>query len=172
MLSGCKPGCVLTISAERNRTQAFHRAIMAGLENYHTENGEYPVPVQPSARAVIDGLDCEISGALMLYQAMSGDGNDRIKTALKPRPSNGKIDNEELHSVFLKEMPLEMILKTDAGWILVDGFRHPFQYSSGTPACINSSYDVWSFAGQVPPPKVTVEDKKAQGVKGTWITNW
>ena len=169
VLGGCHPGC--GVGAERNRTQAFHRAIRAGLENYRSENGEYPAPAQPSVRTVIDGHDFEISGALTLYQALSGDGNDKVKTALTPRPSNGKIDNEELRSVFIKNMPEELILKTDAGWILVDGWRHPFQYATGTADCINTSYDLWSFAEQAPPPAVTLEDKKVRAEKDRWITN-
>ena len=121
-----------SVNASRNRTAAFHRAIMSGLENYHSENGEYPEPRSSGKRTNFGKSQYEIGGSLMLYQALSGDGDDEIKTAASSRsPSDGVVETDkEIANIMLKEMPREMSQKTSTGeWLLMDGFGHPFQYT-------------------------------------------
>ncbi len=145
---------------------------MSALEHYFTQYGEYPDPAQPSVKAVIDGREYEVSGALMLYQVLSGDGNDRIKTGLKPRPSNGQVEPEELVEVHMREMPGKIVRKTDVGWMLVDAFGHPFQYSKGGPESVNKTYDLWSYGEHEPPAATDLNTKKAMAGKDQWIVNW
>ena len=68
-------------------------------------------------------------------------------------------------------MPAEMWRKTEVGWMLVDGFGHPFQYTIGGPDSVNARYDMWSFGEADPVAKV---DKTAkQGAEAEkWIKNW
>ena len=158
---------------QRNRTSAYHRAIMSALENYRSDYGEYPSPKAPDVRAALNGQDYDMSGALMLYQALSGDGDDHIRSANGGHvASDGKVSEAELKNVFLKEMPKEMVLKTDAGYILADGFGHPFQYTLGGVDSVNETYDVWSFAEDPPPAKVDKTAKQAEAISGKWIKNW
>lgn len=63
-----------------------------------------------------------------------------------------------------------MILQTPAGYILVDGFGHPFQYSTGNMDTVNTTYDLWSFA-QDEPIKATRTAKQSPEA-GHWIKNW
>ena len=157
--------------ARINRTNAFHRVITMGLEQYRSEYGEYPSPAKQGVHIVLDGHDYEASGALMLYQALTGDGNDKLKVANATSASDGKVTGDEVGRAFVMEMPAEMWRKTEVGWMLVDGFGHPFQYTTGGPDRVNASYDLWSFGEADPVAKV---DKTAkQGAEAEkWIKNW
>lgn len=177
------------VNSSRSRTSAFHRAIMSGLEAYHSENGEYPEPRDAGKTTNFGKSDFEIGGSLMLYQALSGDGNDEIKLATASRNrSNGIIEDAEIPEIKLKEMPREMTKKTASGeWLLVDGFGHPFQYTypkrassgsssgQGTPSntTINTTYDLWSYAEDDKHTRDTsLGAKQDTTISGKWIKNW
>lgn len=174
------------INSSRNRTSAFHRAIMSGLEAYHSDNGEYPEPRGSSQRVSFGTKDYDIGGALMLYQALSGDGNNEIKSDnTNTRSSNGIIDNDqEIAEIKLKEMPKEMSKQTPNGWMIMDGFGHPFQYTypkraagepQGTPSSntINTTYDLWSYADDDKHTNETgISAKQDVKIAGKWIKNW
>jgi hypothetical protein len=161
-----------SVPSGRNKSSAFHRAIMAGLEDYHSEFGEYPAPVAPGVIARFDGHDYDVSGALMLYQALTGDGDDRIKTALPDkRASDGRIDEDELKRAFLRDMPQEMIRKTETGYLLVDGFGHPYQFSPSGSASVNDTFDLWSFAESTPTLPIEKPVKQSP-LAAHWIKNW
>jgi prepilin-type N-terminal cleavage/methylation domain-containing protein len=174
------------VNASRNRTSAFHRAIMSGLEAYHSDNGEYPEPRSGGKTTNFGKGQYEIGGALMLYQALSGDGDDEIKSSSGSRNrSNGKIDNDkEIAEIKLKEMPREMWKSTSSDeWVIVDGFGHPFQYTypkhtgaaAGTPSTttVNTTYDLWSYAeDDKHTQKTSLGDKQDVNISGKWIKNW
>lgn len=173
------------VTAARNRTAAFHRAIISGLEQYFTDNGEYPTPKDGNATGSFQGKQFVVGGAKMLYQAMSGDGDDEIVLGkAKFGASDGKVVGDEVKVVKLTEMPREMQMNSDKGWILVDGFNHPFQYTKGpdrprpgqpAPAKVsmNTTYDLWSFAeSETNTTAVDLGSKENPKMSGKWIKNW
>lgn len=160
------------VNVARTHSFAFRRAIMVGLEHYHSEFGEYPAAARASVLVKLDGHDYEASGALMLYQALSGDGNDQIKTvSLAKSASDGKVNGNELTHAFLREMPRKLIRKTEAGYLLVDGYGHPFQYTPGGAESVNENYDLWSFSEAAPTALVTKAIKTSEAA-ARWIKNW
>ena len=174
-----------SITASRNRTSAYHRGIMSGLENYRSENGEYPEPRSTGQTSSFGSLKLEIGGAMMLYQALSGDGDNEIKTSgAGARSSDGKTDDAELSQIYMKEMPKDMVLKTSQGWMVKDAFGHPFQYTfpkresgeeAGKPSTttVNTTYDLWSFAEDDKHTNNTnLAAKQNTGISGKWIKNW
>jgi len=174
------------IQSSRNRTSNFHRAIMSGLESYHSDYGEYPEPVGLGESMEFGQSKYFIGGSLMLYQALSGDGTSEIKLASGGgSASNGILETEELARIKMTEMPKEIWLKTSKGFLMVDGFGRPFQYTPGPakPApnepiranttTVNSTYDLWSYAEtETGTNKVTLADKQDPAISGKWIKNW
>lgn len=161
-------------SASRNRTTAIHRALIAGLENYYSEFGEYPQPVRKGRTIKLDGQIYEVDSALMLYQAMTGDGNDSIVTKENTRPSDGRFDNDLPGHPVLTDMPKEMWRHTEAGYIIVDAFGHPVQYDAAAPGrtdVVNPTYDLWSF-GEAAPVKATKAVKQDSSASAKWIKNF
>ncbi|MDB6075378.1 MAG: prepilin-type N-terminal cleavage/methylation protein, partial [Verrucomicrobiaceae bacterium] len=62
--------------------------------------------------------------------------------------------------------------KTEVGWLLVDGYGHPFQYTKGGEDSVNTTYDLWSFGESPPVGKISREVKQAAAGEGKWIANW
>jgi len=172
------------VASSRNRTIAAHAAIKSGLEQYKDKFGEYP-DIASSQKTTIAGKDYEIGGALMLYQAITGNGSDMIKdikdsTASKD-PSTMSADDLKViaANAMNSALPKQMILKTANGYMLVDGFGRPFQYQKGdapgvpTPTTINPTYDLWSFGNA---ETITTETqltmKQDAKTTASWIKNW
>ena len=159
--------------ATRNRTSAYFRTIAAALERYRNEYGEYPSPLKESVHLKLDGHDYEAGSALMLYQALTGDGDDKIQTLRGPHlPSDGFVRGDEIKRSFLSEMPVEMWRKTEVGYILVDGYGHPLQFANAGPECVNANYDLWSCCEDVPVPHVDKATKQNENLTRRWIKNW
>lgn len=160
--------------AQLNRTVVTHVAIMAGLELYKEKFGQYPIPAKSGIRVNMDGWDRDVSAALMLYQALTGDGTDmiRVDDSIR-RPSDGKIDDEEAKNQISKApLSKSVILKTTAGYIVVDGWGRPMQYTIGGPESVNPTYDLWSF-GAARLPRGTDRATKANAeMTARWIKNW
>lgn len=160
-------------AAMRNRTTAMHRAIISGLENYHSEFGEYPEPAG-GGMDTFHGRSYGTGGARMLYQALSGDGTDMIRLASGGgRASDGKWDADE--KMMLTEMPKEMYSVAGSNRnMLLDGFSHPFQYTKGgTQQAINPTFDLWSYGED--DENTMAEDRGIkQSAKATakWIKNF
>lgn len=166
-------------AASRNRTMAALTAIKGALERYKEKFGEYPEPTNPDEVTKFSGSDLRIGGAKMLYQAITGDGNDAIKLAsgATSLPSDGQIDSTELNNVIDGSMPKPVIFKTDMGYIFIDGFARPFQYDKGGSAeAINPTFDLWSFGNyeQGKPSEIGYDAalKKDAARTGAWIKNW
>ena len=147
---------------------------MSALENYRSTYGEYPAPVNPNMQTVIDGKIYDVAGALVLYQVLSGDGNDKILTKDRKahHPSDGIVSDLERKRAELKKLPPEMIRLTSVGYLLVDAFGHPFQYSLAGPTTINVNYDLWSFAQSSPPLLLSKDVKQSDITACQWIRNW
>ena len=157
---------------ERNKTTAAIYAIHSALANYQSNFGEYPTPAKRGVIATIDGATYDVSGGLMLYQALTGDGTDGISMPGAGASSDGQVSEDERKNASLVDIPKEWTLKTPAGYVLVDGFGHPFQYAHGDSNNINSTYDLWSFA-DTSPTYPTDKAAKMNTVKtAKWIKNW
>ena len=85
--------------ARRLKADAQVASITLGLEKYKQEYSEFPAS-KGSGKAEFNGLNYTVSGARMLYQALSGDGSNAIK-GLPGRPSNGKLNEKNDGEVFL-----------------------------------------------------------------------
>ncbi len=171
-------------AAKRNLTMSFKTAIEGGLERYFTDNGEYPEPDDSIQMAEFNGKNYPTGGALMLYQALSGDGSDEIKTAAGgTKPSDGQWTTAEVGEMKMNEMPRELWKRTSNGYIVVDGYGHPFQYTKGpvatrpgaAPAAsvsINNTYDLWSFGeDESNTQRVDLNTKRGEQ-SAKWIKNW
>lgn len=173
-------------TAARNRTAAFHRAIISGLEQYNNDFGEFPTPKNAAAVGNFGGKTITAGGAAMLYQALSGDGNDQLVLGSSgATQSDGEVSAQEVQYVKLTDMPREMVLQADQTmWVLADGFNHPFQYTKGpdkprpgqpqgAPQSMNPTYDLWSFADSENfPTDVSLSDKRDTKTSAKWIKNW
>lgn len=167
----------LVRDAKRNRTFAAHRAIMSGLENYRLDYGEYPALAQSEPVLLSAGGGnrwYDSNAARTLYQTLTGDGTDRIAILgpNKGKPSDGQIDKSELSNVMQPDMPSELWRKTETGFILVDGFGHPFQYTAPGPEAVNKNYDLWSYGGSAPPSTKIDKAIKQSPASDRWIKNW
>lgn len=164
-----------TTAAGRNRTSATQAAIMAGLERYNADFGEYPAPSAPDATAQFNNITYRAGGAEMLYQALSGDGTSAIQLANGGgRGSDGRVDDDEAHNIKMADMPKEIWLLVNSRYYIVDGFRKPFQYTKGgEPDAVNPTYDLWSFGqDEQNTNSVSVNMKTDPMVNAKWITNW
>ncbi len=165
-------------AASRNRTMAAMTAIKGALERYKEKFGEYPTPVNPTEPHPTEAT-LYIGGARMLYQAITGDGDNAImlKGAAGSVVSDGQIDAPELENVIDGSMPKPVIFKYSGGYYFMDGFARPFQYDIGGSAeAVNPTFDLWSF-GNYDPSKPSVIGysaaiKKDETQTGAWIKNW
>ncbi len=169
-------------SSSRNRTTAGLSAIVNGLEQYKEKFGEYPEPANPSAMGTGNSAAYRTGGAMMLYQAITGDGYDNIKDADKAGPkgsptSDGTVDPAERPNSIRGDLPKTMVLSTADGYMLIDGFGRPYQYDRppSDPTLpsnsVNVTFDVWSFA-QKEGSDVSLATKKDETKTAVWIKNW
>jgi prepilin-type N-terminal cleavage/methylation domain-containing protein len=172
-------------TAARNRTAAFHRAIISGLEQYNNDFGEFPTPRNPQAVGNFSGREIVSGGASMLYQALSGDGNDQIVLGTAgATQSDGEVSASEVQFVKITDMPRELVMQSGNTWVLADGFNRPFQYTKGpdkprpgeqppNPTTMNPTYDLWSFAeSENFPSNVDLSQKRDPKLSAKWIKNW
>jgi prepilin-type N-terminal cleavage/methylation domain-containing protein len=184
-----------TVMSKRQTTTAFHRAIQSGLENYNSENGEFPITKNINQTNSFGTYQYNTGSAQMLYQALSGDGSDQIRLgSAGGAASNGIFEDAELNRVMLKEMPPNMVNRiSNTAYCLVDAFAHPFQYvrvdygngtsrpnpttggtsSSAEVPTINPTYDLWSYGEdetQRPTNDISTRLNPARAAK--WIKNW
>ena len=177
------------ITAMRNRSTAFLKGIASGLENYHSEFGEYPRAKKTALTSDFGSKSYTVGGALMLYQALSGDGDSEIEIANGSLgASDGRVEGQEVNHVMMKEMPNELWKRDTSGYIVVDGFSHPFQYQAPNPEnkaqygkgttkveneTINTTYDLWSFGeDDQHTNQVTMDIKQSELSTSKWIKNW
>ena len=170
-------------SAERNKTTASMAAIRSGLEQYKEKYGHYPVPNSEADNdsGTFGGIEMNRGRASMLYQAITGDGNNLIdQQGVDSSNSDGAVREDELARSVNNRLPPQMIFSAgrkpgEAGQrLFIDGYGRPFQYTVGGSAnAVNSTYDLWSY-GDVEPGPVSedLETKKSPTKSVTWIKNW
>ncbi len=181
-------------SAARSRTQAGLTAFASGLDQYQRDFGEYPEPAAPDETTFLQERSYVVGGGAMLYQALRGDGFDKIKLATTPEnvpaASDGQVDELEIANVKIKDLPKELWRQQDGVYFMSDGFGNPYQYTKATkvdvtlradsqpdPVTINSStYDLWSYAEDTENTNSrSVETKDSETLRDAslkWIKNW
>jgi prepilin-type N-terminal cleavage/methylation domain-containing protein len=180
-------------SAARNRTTAAHGAVRAALERYKEKFGEYPEPASPTEADNFAGSTYMTGGAHMLYQAMTGDGNNAIQLAAPPAggvsESNGVVEESEQDQVLGASTlpkgvvyPPNMPANQTRPRLIVDGWSRPFQYVKAEPDpqgrpptnTVNPTYDLWSFGPMAggSSASMSVDARKDPKASASWITNW
>lgn len=166
----------------RNKTIASLAAIKSNLEQYKEKYEHYPEPAVVAQEEVgtFDGVTMNSGTAAMLYQAITGDGSDYLKTDGAGVPSDGILDAKEMSSSLNGILPPQMIFSRGKGKgtpgprYLVDGYGRPFQYTMGGHGdAVNLTYDVWSYGDEksavVGGDVVTKKDSQKAA---SWIKNW
>lgn len=188
-------------SSKRKLTTGTFEAVKSALEDYRTEFGEYPEPATTGTMMeFLPGKAYDASGAICLYQALTGDGFDQIKgvtggDSQTTGTSDGKTEGAELKNLIMKEMPQTMWRRMGQSFVLVDGFGRPFQYikaaapaagggssgggggsggnSSSQATTVNSTYDLWSYGeDELNIGKKSVETLENPSLSVKWIKNW
>lgn len=166
-------------------TMSRIRAIEMNLERYFGDNGEYPEQASRESNVSIGSQAWNAAGAIMLYQAVSGDGDDGIKggavASTGEMGSSGKVYWEE--AVAPTEEDIEKGKKmpyvgSDGSGVyyLVDAWHHPFEYTKAlknkSKKVINAEemyssgdYEIWSY-GRLEKPLHDPESQKL------WIASW
>jgi hypothetical protein len=170
------------------RTPTKMSVIINALERYKEKFGEYPEPANPALMGSGSLSGFRVGGALMLYQVVTGDGDDQI--LLKEPPgknhagtavSDGILDSRERQKTFNVDLPTDMVLATGSGRMLVDGWGHPFQYEHGGNSrvpnanTVNAGFDIWSIGSMKPehaPKSPSKLQKQDQTLTMRWIKNW
>lgn len=166
----------------RNKTTASLAAIKSGLEQYKEKHGYYPESAVEAQKEVgtFDGVTMSSGMAAMLYQAITGDGSDYLKSEGKGAPSDGIVDAQEVVNSINSNLPPQMIFSRGRGKgvpgprYLVDGYGRPFQYTKGGhPDAVNERYDAWSY-GDAPDGLASgdLATKNDSQKTATWIKNW
>lgn len=146
---------------------------MQALEAYKEKHGQYPSPRKARVMLTIDGQEFDASGALMLYQAIRGDGNDMIDMRGPSHASDGVLEEAEVaDNLEVVSLPRSAVQKSSVGYILVDGYGQPFQYSAGTSDSVNPSYDLWSFGAEKQALRTDKSTKQDAKATAGWIKNW
>lgn len=161
-------------STQQIRDVELHGKVLFSLEAYKTALNHYPTPAHPEETVVINGVTFPSGGAAMLYQVVSGDGNDQIlESASAPVASDGDPANDDPVKVYSTLLPADRI-QINGRWLLVDSFGHPVQYQKGgDPDALNQTYDAWFFGGDVSNVnRRDVASKKDPSVISSWIRNF
>lgn len=132
-------------SSKRRVTTGTFEAIKLALERYNSEFGEFPQPAGsdqlaqfPPGQAMYD-----TAGAACLYQALTGDGYDKISGVTGASStgagsgggSDGKTEGiSEVKNKMFVEVPQTIFTRKGSVYILIDGFGHPFQYIKAATA--------------------------------------
>ena len=184
--------------AHRDITTTWSTMLVQALGQYNEKFGEFPDSVNQNSSTTlgqsttIAGATYDIDGALVLYQAITGDGTDQLLlgSTVKGTTSDGTITADEAKNAIVTDLPKQMTMKVTTGsgdsYIIVDGFSRPFQYFKGkaadgsnTPVTVNPKYDLWSYAqitngdgggGSMP---FQYQDRiSTTGHVNAWIKNW
>lgn len=159
-------------TALKRKCETQIKAVELALEMFRRENGEYP-------KNENDPESDPEAGAAVLYQALSGDGNDLLDFFGEGTPSSGKIGSTQ--DFYMDDLDPEadsqgMIDKDSNGqYILTDPWREPYRYLRFRDAEERkekqrqaATFDLWSI-GHNPEESESEEDAKDEA---KWITNW
>lgn len=172
-----------TRTANREKTKAYLKAIEMQLENFKNDNGTYPRPKEgsESTTTLVAGNNYPVGGAITLYQALTGDGDDSMEggdTGSMGKPGSLG-DGYKVYWPDADPQGSQRIARqADGKWFIADGFGIPFQYLVPPPVDPRRAddfealktkyknprmYDLWSYGG-------TKEENFTD--QNTWIRNW
>lgn len=179
--------------AKEKDTMALLTDVGKAIEGYKDDRGAYPRPSFGEDEIQIEGKSFRIGGARMLYQALSGDGNDAIKGGDKisngqmgsarteSDPDAGTVYMDSLQAPTQQQIEEKKKLKLvessgDSSYYLIDPWRHPLQYQvperdkNGLVANAimmhsNSNFELWSYGS-------AKDAEESEENKQKWITNW
>lgn len=164
----------------RSKIETQMKAMELGLERYKGDWAEYPAPSSSRTAQFADGT-MNVGGALMLYQALSGDGSNFIADVERP-PSNGTLGDPGDGEVYLPVMSLGdgtqgMVgtLGGDDSLYAKDAFGHPYLYRRFDPAdpgqTNNKTYDLYSI-GDLEVSNFTGSSTRDPEKVAQFIKNW
>jgi prepilin-type N-terminal cleavage/methylation domain-containing protein len=171
--------------AAKKNTVSRLKALELGVEGYKIDNGEYPESTVLNATTQVKDVDWNVGGAQMLYQVVTGDGNNLMlggtATSVGTPGSSGKIYWDEAVAPTAKEIADKKVkslvgVADDGGFFIVDGWKKPFQYikaikdrnkrtSNIDQLHSDGDYEIWSY-GKLEKPMDDFESQKE------WITSW
>ncbi len=157
-------------NAARKKALTQINAIELGLEMFNRDNGEFPVHDSGSS---LTG-DVPELGAEILYQALSGDGNDLLRFYAESSSSTGKLGSSG--TAYLEELdpkanPQGMVgTKGSGNYTVVDPWGQPYRYVRYPEAVDRRSnqrnvatYDLYTIGAEG-------KDEKEFDYK--WLSNW
>ena len=143
-------------TASAKKTEVGLALIDAGIAKYVDEYGEFPIPIDNDGKG--------IAGAMALYQALTGDGDDMLEGG-EGVSSNGKFEDNE--KMFIDMRSEGFVAEDGQDYFLKDGYDRPFNfqvYDKNRPDATNQkTYDLWSYG--------TDKEKKKKN-QAKWIKNW
>jgi prepilin-type N-terminal cleavage/methylation domain-containing protein len=164
--------------AGRSKAEAHVKAMRAGLELYRRDFGAFPEPITPGGRSVdVMGVTWEGMGAAVLYQALSGDGDDQVRggsTASQGRPKSVQDSTMYWDGADFTSNIHRAVQRIDGAYYMVDPWGVPWQYAiipmeerSNPDVQRNfrnpAIFDMWSYGGA---KENELQDERK------WITNW
>lgn len=167
------------------RAQSEIKAIEAACESYKADNGFYPIGKgtagstatdllcpgggSPNYNPITSGNGSYQSACAVLYQALTGDGNDQL-TDTNATSSIGKLGSSGTGVRIYMELKPGQTGSNGTQYYIVDPFGFSYGYSTvqattGTNG-YNPTFDLWSTAG------TTGSTSSSSNVQAKWITNW
>jgi prepilin-type N-terminal cleavage/methylation domain-containing protein len=151
-------------AAATGKTRALLKTVELALEKYHQQNGQYPS--LSVAGSTLNSFNS--GGAWLLYQIITGDGNDASGGSSVSDGNISALETPLLEGVFSgKSDKFNYVEQDDAGkYVLVDGWGNPLQYHRADEAgysARNGTYDLWSYA---------TEEDGVIGGEQKWLKNW
>jgi prepilin-type N-terminal cleavage/methylation domain-containing protein len=163
--------------SRREKTKVHLKAIESGISKYVTDNGIIPRPKEggEGQTVTVGGKNYPGGGAIALYQALSGDGDNLIEGG--ETGSLGQLKSTADAKVYWPDLdprtnPQRIVQQQSGQYMLVDPWGVPWQYRVPPPPDPNNpdtldkakyhnptTYDLWSFADDI-------------GNEKAWIKNW
>ncbi len=164
------------------------------LEEYRLDMGNYPRAAREEETTTVDSESYKIGAAKMLYQVMTGDGDDAVMGGTQvPTGVQGSLQTEKEQG-FRGKIYMDTIIAPtkeeitekkkakyvessgEGSYFLIDPWRHPFQYQlpekdknglakSDVKMHSGANYELWSY-GKLKKPEDTDEAVKE------WIASW
>lgn len=171
--------------AAKKNTLTRLKALELGVESFKIDNGEYPASPSANGTTMVKDVSWNVAGAQLLYQVVTGDGNDKMLGGTEPSAgtpgSAGKVYWDEVvppttQEITNKKNKQLVSVADDGAFYVIDGWRKPFQYVKAiknrnkevaNPDELHSDgdYEIWSY-GKLDKPSDDFESQKE------WITSW
>ena len=175
--------------SKEKQTQNRIAAISSIIEQYKSDNANYPIPKDPQSTGALRGKQWRVGGAVTLYQLLAGDGDDAIEGG-RGTESTGIPGGEDNTGKILLETCIaptpqqiqekkktEMVDRLDDGrFVVVDGFGHPLQYvvairdrngrvTNQADMHSGNNFQIWSYGA------LEEQDDSPAG-QAQWIKSW